>query len=72
MGEIRYLDAHLVDRAGRPRVVQNAICLHEEDAGLLWKHSDELAGRVDVRRARRFVVNSMVTVGNYDYASAGT
>ena len=46
----------------------NAICLHEEDAGLLWKHSDELAGRVEVRRARRFVVNSMVTVGNYDYA----
>ena len=68
VGEIRYLDAHLVDRAGRPRTVQNAICLHEEDAGLLWKHSDELAGRVEVRRARRFVVNSMVTVGNYDYA----
>ncbi len=68
VGEIRYLDAHLVDRAGRPRTVENAICLHEEDAGLLWKHSDELAGRVEVRRARRFVVNSMVTVGNYDYA----
>jgi primary-amine oxidase len=68
VGEIRYLDAHLVDQAGRPRVVRNAICLHEEDAGLLWKHSDELAGRVEVRRARRFVVNSMVTVGNYDYS----
>jgi primary-amine oxidase len=68
VGEIRYLDAHLVDRTGTPRTVQNAICLHEEDAGLLWKHSDELAGRVEVRRARRFVVNSMVTVGNYDYA----
>jgi primary-amine oxidase len=68
VGEIRYLDAHLVDRAGRPRTLANAICLHEEDAGLLWKHSDELAGRVEVRRARRFVVNSVVTVGNYDYA----
>ncbi|MDX6561272.1 MAG: primary-amine oxidase, partial [Gaiellales bacterium] len=68
VGEIRYLDAHLVDREGRSRAVPNAICLHEEDAGLLWKHSDELAGRVELRRARRFVVNSMVTVGNYDYA----
>jgi primary-amine oxidase len=68
VGEIRYLDAQLVDRNGRPRTLANAICLHEEDAGLLWKHSDELAGRVEVRRARRFVVNSMVTVGNYDYA----
>ena len=41
--------------SGRPRALANAICLHEEDAGLLWKHSDELAGRVEVRRARRFV-----------------
>jgi len=68
VGDIRYLDAHLVDRAGRPRALPNAICLHEEDAGLLWKHSDELAGRVELRRGRRFVLNSMVTVGNYDYA----
>ena len=68
VGEIRYLDAHLVDQAGRPRRVRNAICVHEEDAGLLWKHSDELAGRVEVRRARRFVLNIVVTVGNYDYA----
>ncbi|HET6172688.1 MAG TPA: primary-amine oxidase [Gaiellales bacterium] len=68
VGEIRYLDAHLVDRNGDARTVRSAICLHEEDAGLLWKHSDELAGRVEVRRARRLVVNSMVTVGNYDYA----
>jgi primary-amine oxidase len=68
VGEIRYLDGHVVDRAGRTRAVPNAICLHEEDAGLLWKHSDELTGRVEVRRARRFVLNSMVTVGNYDYA----
>jgi primary-amine oxidase len=68
VGEIRYLDGHLVDSAGLPRTVANAVCLHEEDAGLLWKHSDELAGRVEVRRGRRFVLNSMVTVGNYDYA----
>jgi primary-amine oxidase len=68
VGEIRYLDAYLVDHAGRSRPLPNAICLHEEDAGLLWKHSDELAGRVEVRRGRRFVLNSMVTVGNYDYA----
>ena len=68
VGDVRYLDAHLVDRDGRPRAIASAICLHEEDAGLLWKHSDELAGSVELRRARRFVLNSMVTVGNYDYA----
>jgi primary-amine oxidase len=68
VGEVHYLDAHLVDSDGRPHAVPSAICLHEEDAGLLWKHSDELSGSVELRRARRFVLNSMVTVGNYDYA----
>ena len=44
LGEIRYLDAAHVDpRAGRsPR---NAICIHEEDTGLLWKHNDDRTGR---------------------------
>jgi primary-amine oxidase len=68
VGDVRYLDAHLVDRDGRPHAVPGAICLHEEDAGLLWKHRDELSSSVELRRARRFVLNSMVTVGNYDYA----
>jgi primary-amine oxidase len=68
VGDIRYLDAHLVDDDGAVRTIANAICLHEEDAGLLWKHTDDVTGTVEVRRNRRLVVNSMVTVGNYDYA----
>jgi len=68
LGEIAYLDAHLADHAGRPRRIANAICLHEEDAGILWKHTDQATGHVEVRRGRRFVVNSMATVGNYEYA----
>ena len=42
--------------------------MHEEDAGLLWKHTDDVTGTVEVRRNRRLVVNCMATVGNYDYA----
>ena len=68
VGAIRYIDAHLIDGAGEPYAVPSAICIHEEDAGLLWKHTDELSGTVETRRARRLVVNAMVTVGNYDYA----
>jgi Cu2+-containing amine oxidase len=26
--------------AGDPVVIKNAVCLHEEDHGLLWKHLD--------------------------------
>jgi primary-amine oxidase len=68
LGEITYLDAHLSDHAGEPRRIANAICLHEEDAGLLWKHTDHATGHVETRRGRRFVVNAMATVGNYEYA----
>ena len=68
LGEITYLDAHLADHSGAPRRIANAICLHEEDAGLLWKHTDHATGHVEMRRGRRFVVNAMATVGNYEYA----
>lgn len=66
LGVIRYLDGHVADDHGHPVRIPNVICMHEEDTGILWKHTD-LAGRSDVRRARRFVVSYFSTIGNYDY-----
>lgn len=67
LGVIHYFDAAYSDSHGEPVVVPNAICLHEEDDGLLWKHTDFRTGQVEVRRGRRLVVSSIVTVGNYEY-----
>ena len=67
LGEIRYLDAVVNDGQGRPVILSNAICLHEEDAGILWKHVDWRLGTTEVRRSRRLVVSSISTVGNYEY-----
>ena len=67
VGDITYLDAVLADNAGNPRVVPQAICIHEEDAGILWKHFDNWNGSSDSRRNRRLVVSFFMTVGNYDY-----
>ncbi|MFC6371204.1 primary-amine oxidase [Nonomuraea thailandensis] len=67
LGEIHYLDATLHDDDGHPRVIRNAICMHEEDAGVLWKHTDAYNGSVSTRRQRRMVVSFFITVGNYDY-----
>jgi primary-amine oxidase len=67
LGEISYLDAVLADTKGDPMVVKNAICIHEEDAGLLWKHTDLRTGKAEVRRSRRLVVSFVATVANYDY-----
>jgi primary-amine oxidase len=66
LGEIRYLDAVVHDSRGEPRTISNAICIHEEDDGVLWKHVDEATG-AQVRRARRLVISFHVTVANYEY-----
>jgi primary-amine oxidase len=66
LGEIIYLDAVRHDSRGEPVTVPNAICVHEEDSGVLWKHVDDRAG-AEVRRARRLVVSFHVTVANYEY-----
>ncbi len=67
LGEIAYLDAIATDDTGQPRVIKNAICVHEEDFGILWKHTDIFNGSAQSRRQRRLVVSYFTTVGNYDY-----
>src|SRR5580658_2091533 len=67
LGEIRYFDDVFADERGKPHTRANAICMHEEDYGILWKHVDMVSGRSEVRRSRRLVVSSIATVGNYEY-----
>lgn len=67
LGEIKYFDGVLADEQGNPRVIKNAICMHEEDFGVLWKHSDYITGSHETRRQRRLVISFFTTVGNYDY-----
>ena len=67
LGEIRYLDAVLPTGDGEPREVPNAICMHEEDVGVAWKHNDLFTGSAETRRMRRLVISSFVAIGNYDY-----
>ncbi|HEY1764176.1 MAG TPA: primary-amine oxidase [Opitutaceae bacterium] len=67
LGEIRYFDAHLATSHGEVYTIRNAICLHEEDAGILWKHMDWRTNESEVRRSRRLVVSFIATVGNYEY-----
>ncbi|HET6987438.1 MAG TPA: primary-amine oxidase [Kribbella sp.] len=66
LGEIVYVDAALHDSKGEPYTITNAICLHEEDNAVLWKHIDGTTG-AEVRRMRRMVVSCHVTVANYEY-----
>jgi primary-amine oxidase len=68
LGFIHYLDAHLCDSRGESLTVKNAVCVHEEDFGILWKHTDRRRpDKPEVRRSRRLVVSSISTVENYEY-----
>lgn len=66
LGEIRYLDAVLHNSRGEPHTITNAICIHEEDNAVLWKHVDHDIG-AEVRRMRRLTLSFHVTVANYEY-----
>ena len=67
LGEIYYFDAVLNDSRGQVMNIHNAICMHEEDFGILWKHTDWRTGQAEVRRSRRLVISFVATVGNYEY-----
>lgn len=67
LGNIKYFDAIMTDSRGGVVVIPKAVCMHEEDYGTLWKHTDWRTNHTEVRRSRRLVVSSFATVGNYDY-----
>ena len=69
LGEIYYFDNTILKANGEAQEVKNVICLHEEDYGVLWKHTNMMheSPTPEVRRSRRLVVSCFHTVGNYEY-----
>ncbi len=67
LGEIHYFDFPLVNSKGHALMLEHAVCLHEEDFGILWKHTDWRTNQSEVRRSRRLSVSFIATVGNYEY-----
>lgn len=67
LGYIHYFDALVTDGFGNPVRLPNAICMHEEDFGILWKHADWRVDRTEVRRSRRLVISFIATIDNYEY-----
>ncbi|RDA94712.1 hypothetical protein CP533_6774 [Ophiocordyceps camponoti-saundersi (nom. inval.)] len=66
-GVIRYIDAVFPTPDGNIKTIENAICIHEEDDGLLFKHTDFRDDSVTVTRARRLIVQQIFTAANYEY-----
>ncbi|BFZ64877.1 hypothetical protein YB2330_006030 [Saitoella coloradoensis] len=66
-GSIHYLDGVYSNRRGEAVVIPQAICIHEEDAGILFKHTDFRDGKCVVARNRKLVVSQVFTAANYEY-----
>jgi primary-amine oxidase len=67
LGEIRYFDGLVNDSHGNPLTIPNAVCMHEEDDSIAWKHYDFRTDQAEVRRSRKLVVSFIATVANYEY-----
>jgi primary-amine oxidase len=67
LGVIHYFDVTFGNEKGEPYTIPNAICMHEEDYGIVWKHADLRGDISETRRQRRLVISSIATVGNYEY-----
>ncbi|KAF2272146.1 uncharacterized protein EI97DRAFT_235076 [Westerdykella ornata] len=70
LGSIYYLDSILADDEGGVIPMPNVVCIHEQDAGIGWKHTNYRTGRAVVVRKRELVLQSIITVSNYEYVLA--
>lgn len=68
-GLIHYLDASMPDKQGKAVTVKNAVCIHEEDDGILYKHSDfrDDYATLTVVRATKLIISQIFTAANYEY-----
>ncbi|KAI5776904.1 copper amine oxidase [Geopyxis carbonaria] len=70
LGSIHYLSSNLADDYGKPLEMPNVVCIHEQDAGIGFKHTNYRTGRAVVTRSRELVLQSIITVSNYEYILA--
>ncbi|KAJ5229696.1 hypothetical protein N7489_010404 [Penicillium chrysogenum] len=66
-GAIHYMDGVMSTSKGEAAVIKNAICIHEEDNGLLYKHTDFRDGTVISARDRKLIISQIITAANYEY-----
>lgn len=70
LGAIHYVDSLLSASDGEPTPAKSVICLHEQDNGILWKHTNFRTNRAVVTRNRELVIQFIVTLANYEYLFA--
>lgn len=70
LGTIKYFDAWHNTQSGEPLKLPNVVCCHEQDDGILWKHTNFRTGNAVVTRSRILILQTIITVSNYEYIFA--
>ncbi|EGX90492.1 copper amine oxidase [Cordyceps militaris CM01] len=70
LGTIKYFNAHHNTPSGEPLKMPNVVCCHEQDDGILWKHTNFRTKNPVVARSRILVLQTIITVSNYEYIFA--
>jgi Cu2+-containing amine oxidase len=67
---VQYFDSVVLKPNGEVIDHPNVVCLHEQDNGIGWKHTNWRTGRAVVTRNRELVVQFILTLANYEYVFA--
>ena len=70
LGSIYYISSTISTDCGSPLPMPNVICIHEQDGGIGFKHTNYRTGRAVVTRSRELVLQTIITVSNYEYILA--
>ncbi|KAH6708998.1 copper amine oxidase 1 [Leptodontidium sp. MPI-SDFR-AT-0119] len=70
LGVIKYFDGVVINSKGEAKISPNVVCLHEQDSGIGWKHTNWRTQRAIVTRHRELVVQFIITLANYEYIFA--
>ncbi|KAJ5127146.1 hypothetical protein N7448_007925 [Penicillium atrosanguineum] len=70
LGTIKYFDGWHNTSSGEPVKLPNVVCCHEQDDGILWKHTNHRTQNAVVTRSRILVLQTIITVSNYEYIFA--
>ncbi|KAK2593087.1 hypothetical protein QQS21_009217 [Conoideocrella luteorostrata] len=70
LGHIKYFDGWHNTSSGEPLKLPNVVCCHEQDDGILWKHTNFRTQNAVVARSRILVLQTIITVTNYEYIFA--
>lgn len=70
LGTIKYFDGWHNTSSGDPLKLPNVVCCHEQDDGILWKHTNHRTQNAVVTRSRILILQTIITVSNYEYIFA--